>query len=98
MSKIIAFDEVRSKEPADDFVRDVLDGCLGARAVIVGADFHFGKGRGGNVALLMFARAFSQSAAVAALSEPAVQSAASWAEFRDSRASRAAVKSLCASW
>ena len=51
-TQIIPFDEVRSKEPADDFVRDVLDGCLGARAVIVGADFHFGHNREGDVAML----------------------------------------------
>jgi riboflavin kinase/FMN adenylyltransferase len=51
-TQIIQFDEVRSKEPADDFVRDVLDGCLGSRAVIVGADFHFGHNREGDVALL----------------------------------------------
>lgn len=51
-TQIITFDEVRSKEPAEDFVNDVLVGCLGARAVIVGADFHFGHGRSGDVALL----------------------------------------------
>jgi riboflavin kinase/FMN adenylyltransferase len=51
-TQIIPFDEVRSKEPADDFVRDVLVGCLGTRAVIVGADFHFGHNRLGDVAML----------------------------------------------
>ena len=51
-TQIITFDEVRSKEPADEFVRDVLVGCLGTRAVIVGADFHFGHNRLGDVALL----------------------------------------------
>jgi riboflavin kinase / FMN adenylyltransferase len=49
---IIEFDEVRSKEPAEDFVNEVLVGCLGTRAVIVGADFHFGHNRSGDVALL----------------------------------------------
>lgn len=49
---VIAFDEARSKEPADEFVREVLVGALGARAVIVGEDFHFGHQRKGNVALL----------------------------------------------
>ena len=49
---VITFDEERSTETAEDFVQDVLVDCLRARAVIVGADFHFGKGRGGNVALL----------------------------------------------
>jgi riboflavin kinase/FMN adenylyltransferase len=51
-TQIITFDEAQSKEPAEDFVTDVLVGCLGARAVIVGADFHFGHNRSGDVALL----------------------------------------------
>ena len=51
-TQIIPFDEVRAKEPADEFVLDVLVGCLGSRAVIVGADFHFGHNRSGDVALL----------------------------------------------
>ena len=49
---VITFDEARSQESAEDFVREVLAGCLGARAVVVGHDFHFGRGRGGNVPLL----------------------------------------------
>ena len=49
---VIAFDEARSHEPAEDFVREVLVGALGARVVIVGEDFHFGHQRRGNVALL----------------------------------------------
>lgn len=49
---VLTFDEARSEEPAEDFVREVLVGALGARAVIVGADFHFGHGRRGNVAML----------------------------------------------
>lgn len=49
---VITFDEVRAAETAEEFVREVLVDCLRARSVIVGADFHFGKGRGGNVALL----------------------------------------------
>ena len=49
---VLTFDEARSKEPAEDFVRDVLVGRLGARLVIVGADFHFGHRRHGNVRLL----------------------------------------------
>lgn len=51
-TQIIAFDEVRAKEPAEDFVNEVLVGCLGARGVIVGADFHFGHNRSGDVGLL----------------------------------------------
>ena len=49
---VVHFDEARSKEPAEDFVRDVLVGCLSARNVVVGSDFHFGHHRGGDVALL----------------------------------------------
>jgi riboflavin kinase/FMN adenylyltransferase len=51
-TRVIHFDEARSKEPADEFVREDLVGCLGARLVVVGEDFHFGHGRAGNVALL----------------------------------------------
>lgn len=49
---VITFDEQRAAETAEEFVQEVLVDCLRARTVIVGADFHFGKGRGGNVALL----------------------------------------------
>jgi riboflavin kinase/FMN adenylyltransferase len=49
---VITFDEARSRETAAEFVREVLVGCLAARAVVVGDDFHFGHGREGNVALL----------------------------------------------
>jgi riboflavin kinase/FMN adenylyltransferase len=49
---VLAFDEARSKEPAEDFVSEILAGVLGARLVVVGADFHFGYRRHGDVALL----------------------------------------------
>jgi riboflavin kinase / FMN adenylyltransferase len=49
---VLTFDETRRRESAEDFVTEVLDGCLRARLVVVGADFHFGNGRRGNVALL----------------------------------------------
>ena len=49
---VVTFDDTRSRESADDFVREVLAGCLSARAVVVGEDFHFGHNRAGNVALL----------------------------------------------
>jgi riboflavin kinase/FMN adenylyltransferase len=49
---VLTFDEARSREPAADFVRDILVGALRTRLVVVGADFHFGHGRQGNVALL----------------------------------------------
>jgi riboflavin kinase / FMN adenylyltransferase len=49
---VISFDEARSKEPAEEFVHEVLVDCLAARVVIVGEDFHFGHQRRGNVELL----------------------------------------------
>ena len=49
---VVTFDEARSREPAEDFVREVLVGCLAARIVVVGDDFHFGHRRSGNVGLL----------------------------------------------
>ena len=49
---VLTFDETRRRESAEDFVSEVLEGCLRARLVVVGADFHFGKNRRGNVALL----------------------------------------------
>ena len=38
-----------ASEPAEEFVREVLVDGLGARLVVVGADFHFGYRRHGNV-------------------------------------------------
>jgi riboflavin kinase/FMN adenylyltransferase len=49
---VVHFDEARSKEPAGDFVREILVGCLNAEVVMVGHDFHFGHKREGNVAFL----------------------------------------------
>ena len=49
---VVPFDEVRARESAEDFVREVLVDALGARLVVVGEDFHFGHRRRGNVALL----------------------------------------------
>ncbi len=37
---------------AEDFVRDVLVGCLGAREIFVGRDYRFGKDRKGDVEFL----------------------------------------------
>lgn len=50
--EVLAFDEERRKESAEDFVREILVDRLAARAVVVGRDFHFGHGRKGNVELL----------------------------------------------
>jgi len=49
---VVHFDEERATESAEAFIEDDLVGRIGARCVVVGEDFHFGKGRGGNVALL----------------------------------------------
>src|SRR6478752_2515304 len=49
---VVHFDEARSKEPADEFVTEVLVGGIDAKAVVVGDDFHFGHQRQGNVAML----------------------------------------------
>jgi riboflavin kinase/FMN adenylyltransferase len=49
---VLPFDEARSREAAEDFVEEVLVGAAGARVVVVGADFHFGRARGGDVELL----------------------------------------------
>jgi riboflavin kinase / FMN adenylyltransferase len=49
---VIHFDEERSTEQAEHFVRTVLIDCLNVAEVVVGEDFHFGHRRLGNVALL----------------------------------------------
>lgn len=49
---LVRFDEQQSFESATDFVERVLVQCLATRTVVVGADFHFGRQRSGNVALL----------------------------------------------
>ena len=49
---VLHFDEARSQEEPEDFVREVLVEALGARVVVVGEDFHFGRRRRGNVELL----------------------------------------------
>ena len=49
---LVRFDEQQSFESATDFVERVLVRCLATRTVVVGEDFHFGRQRSGNVALL----------------------------------------------
>lgn len=49
---VVEFTPEQAEVPAEIFARQVLVDCLQARAVVVGADFHFGKGRRGNVETL----------------------------------------------
>src|ERR1700735_3886103 len=49
---LIHFDAALAAMSADEFVTNVLVERLGASAVIVGWDFHFGKGRSGSPATL----------------------------------------------
>ncbi len=49
---VVKFDRERSEEAAEDFVSTILVGALGANHVVVGNDFHFGRGRKGDVGLL----------------------------------------------
>ena len=52
LTQVVTFDAVRAAEDAEAFVAEVLVEGLGARAVVVGEDFHFGRQRQGNVDLL----------------------------------------------
>lgn len=49
---VIEFDEERASTRAEDFVRDVFVERLNAVEILVGQDFHFGKGREGTVQFL----------------------------------------------
>lgn len=49
---VLRFDKVRREEEANKFVWDVLVDGLSAKSIVVGEDFHFGKNRAGDVALL----------------------------------------------
>ncbi len=49
---VFPFDAEFAAITAEGFVRDVLHGALGAGGVVTGEDFTFGKGRGGNLAVL----------------------------------------------
>jgi riboflavin kinase/FMN adenylyltransferase len=49
---LVRFDPTQAAESPLDFARRVLVQCLAAQAVVVGEDFHFGKGREGNVVTL----------------------------------------------
>ena len=49
---VFRFDRRFAATEAKDFVRDVLFAGLGARHVVVGRDFHFGRGRAGTAELM----------------------------------------------
>ncbi len=49
---VVPFTKDFAAMPAEDFVRDLLGRCLGAREAHVGSGFAFGCGKRGNVALL----------------------------------------------
>lgn len=48
---VAPFDALRDLSP-EAFVRDVLCGALGAKAVVCGSNYHFGKGGAGDAAML----------------------------------------------
>ncbi len=49
---VFAFDDGLAATPAETFVSDLLARQIGAAGVVTGENFTFGKGRGGDVALL----------------------------------------------
>lgn len=49
---VVRFDHVRAGTRPEVFVEQVFVDALSARVVVVGEDFHFGRGRSGNVAEL----------------------------------------------
>lgn len=49
---VLHFDDELARETPDEFIPRVVAGALRAQSVIVGADFHFGHKRQGNIAFL----------------------------------------------
>ncbi|NBC31259.1 MAG: bifunctional riboflavin kinase/FAD synthetase [Alphaproteobacteria bacterium] len=50
---VLPFDEAFSKQPAEDFITEVLVKGLGVQHVVVGYDFCFGRKRAGNADMLL---------------------------------------------
>ena len=51
-TEVLAFDDQRALESAEDFIASVLVGVLGAKVIVVGSNFRFGHGRHGDMDLL----------------------------------------------
>ncbi len=49
---VIKFDKNRAKETAEEFISQVILGCLHSKVVVIGQDFRFGYKRAGDVDLL----------------------------------------------
>ncbi|HYI60930.1 MAG TPA: bifunctional riboflavin kinase/FAD synthetase [Acidimicrobiales bacterium] len=81
---VVRFDQERAAESAEDFVREVIVGCLAARTVVVGEDFHFGHGRRGTVDLLRRAGAEAgftvEGLGLRSASDVGAEAAAIWAD------------------
>lgn len=54
---VLTFDAALATKSADDFVTDILKTQYDVRMVIIGADFHYGRGRSGNAETLLKAGA-----------------------------------------
>ena len=66
---VFRFDAELASTAAEDFISGILAEQLGVAAVVTGADFTFGRGRGGNVELL---REFGRAYEIAAETVPPV--------------------------
>ena len=86
---VVSFDEARSKEPAEEFVQEVLVECLAARVVIVGEDFHFGHKRRGNVQLL---RSMGDALGFEVEGLPLVDASGAPADHEEDKASSTAIR------